>query len=160
MTRSALVGAVSIAAFAFSCLAMGADTNTNMPSATSSSEEQRVAALEDEWLAAEVKQDEATLRRVIGDRYTVNRSNGTTYGKEQYIAEILSEDAMSAAWITERTVLVDGDTAVTFGTVNVVDPPVDGKDPPPRSGRYTLVYVKRDGQWQALAFHISKHTDE
>lgn len=78
----------------------------------------------------------------------------------QYIADILSGDAMSSAWITERTVLVDGDTAVTFGTVNVVDPPVDGKDSPPRSGRYTLVYVKRDGQWQALAFHISKHTDK
>lgn len=158
MTKSALVGAVSMAVFAISFLAMGAETD--MPGVAPVSDEQTVAALEDEWLAAEVKQDEPTLRRVIGDRYTVNRSNGTTYGKEQYIADILSEDAMSSAWITERTVLVDGDTAVTFGTVNVVDPPVDGKDPPPRSGRYTLVYVKRDGQWQALAFHIGKHADE
>jgi hypothetical protein len=157
MTKSALVGAISSVAFAVSCLATGADTN--VPGATPQGEEQRVAALEDEWLDAEVKQDEATLRRVIGDRYTMNLSNGTTLGKEQYIAGILS-DAMSSAWITERTVLVEGDTAVTFGTVNVVDPPVDGKESPPRSSRYTLVYVRRDGQWQALAFHIGKRSDQ
>ncbi|MDH4288452.1 MAG: nuclear transport factor 2 family protein [Aquincola sp.] len=156
MTRSALVGAVSIAAFAVSCLAMGADTN--MSGATPLSEEQRVAALEDEWLEAEVKHDEATLRRVIGDRYTMNLANGMTLGKEQYIADILSETMLSAS-ITERTVLVEGDTAVTFGTVNVVVPPVDGKDSAPSSARYTLVYVKRDGQWRALAFHIGKRSD-
>jgi hypothetical protein len=157
MTRSALVRAVSIAAFAVSCLAAGADTNVS--GATPLSEEQRVAALEDKWLDAEVTHDEATLRRVIGDRYTMNHSDGTTSGKEEYIADILSGTMLSAS-ITERTVLVEGDTAVTFGTVNVVDPPVDGKDSGPRSARYTLVYVKRDGQWQALAFHIGKRSDK
>lgn len=157
MSRSALVAAVSIAAFAASSLAAGADTD--MSGVMPLSEEQRVAALEDEWLDAEVKHDEATLQRVIGDRYTMNLSNGTTLGKEQYIADILSGTMLSAS-ITERTVLVEGDTAVTFGTVNVVDPPVDGKDSPPRSGRYTLVYVKRDGQWKALAFHIGKRSDK
>lgn len=156
MIKSVLVAAVSTAAFAVSCLATGADTNTS--GATFASEEQRVAALEDEWLQAEVKHDKATLRRVIDDRYTVNVSNGTTYGKEQYIAEVLAGVMMSAS-ITERTVLVDGDTAVTFGTVNVVDPPGEGAKPTPRSLRYTLVYIKRDGQWRALAFHISKRSD-
>lgn len=120
-------------------------------------EEQRVAAVEDEWLAAEVRHDEATLRRVIDDRYAMNLSDGTTLGKEGYIAGIL-EGVMSSAWVSERTVLVDGDTAVTFGTVNVVDPDRHA-DEPPRSSRYTLVYVKRDGQWRALAFHISQRSD-
>jgi len=122
------------------------------------SEEQQVAALEDEWLAAEVGHDEATLRRVIDDRYTMNLSNGTTLGKEEYIAGIL-EGVMLSVWASERTILVDGDTAVTFATVNVVDPGM-GADDPPRSSRYTLVYVKRDGQWRALAFHISKRSDQ
>jgi len=157
MTRSVLVGLFSVAAFAVSFLASGADTK--MSGAAPLSEEQRIAALEDEWLAAEVKHDEATLRRVIGDRYTMNLSDGTTLGKEQYISDTLS-GAMLSASITERTVLVDGDTAVTFGTVNVVEPPVDGKVSAPRSSRYTLVYVKRGGQWQALAFHISKRSDK
>ena len=50
------------------------------------SEEQLVAALEDEWLAAEVAHDEATPRRVIDDRHTMNLSDGTTPGKDEYIA--------------------------------------------------------------------------
>ena len=114
-------------------------------------EEQHVAALEDEWLDAEVKHDEATL---LDDRYTMNLRSGATLGKEEYIAGILA-GVMSSASITERTVLVDGDTAVTFGTVNVVDPGEDS----PRSSRYTLVYVRRDGQWRALAFHIGERSD-
>jgi uncharacterized protein (TIGR02246 family) len=121
------------------------------------SEEQEVTGLEDAWLAAEVAHDEAFLRRVMDDRYTMNLSNGTTLGKEEYIAGIL-EGAMESVWASERTVLVDGDTAVTFATVNVVDPGMKTDDPP-RSSRYTLVYVKRDGQWRALAFHIGKRSD-
>lgn len=121
-------------------------------------EEQRVAALEDEWLAAEVAHDEPFLRRVMDDRYTVNRRNGTTRGKEEYISGIL-EGVMSSVWASERTVLVDGDTAVTFGTVNVVEPGMRADDPP-WSARYTLVYVKRAGEWRALAFHSSERSDQ
>jgi len=128
-----------------------------MPGTEAMSEEQRIAALEDEWLAAEVSYDEATIRRIIDDRYTVNHADGTTSGKEDYIADILSS-VMKSASITERTVLVDGDTAVTFGTVNVESD--EGKVPATSSSRYTLVYVRRDGQWRSIAFHISKRLDE
>ncbi len=121
-------------------------------------EEQLIAALEDEWLDAEVNHDEATLRRIIDDRYTMNLRSGTTLGKEKYIADILAGVMISAS-ITERTVLVDGDTAVTFGTVNVVDPGEDTSSSAPRSSRFTLVYVRRDGQWRALAFHIGERSD-
>jgi ketosteroid isomerase-like protein len=121
-------------------------------------EEAQVAAVEDEWLAAEVAHDEAFLRRVMDDRYTMNRRNGTTLGKEEYIAGILG-GVMVDVWASERTVLVDGDTAVTFATVNVIDEGVPA-DAPPRSSRYTLVYVKRDGQWRAIAFHISERSDQ
>lgn len=66
---------------------------------------------------------------------------------------------MLSAAITERTVLVDGDTAVTFGTVNIVSPPGDGTNSTQSSARYTLVYIKRDGQWRALAFHTDNRSD-
>lgn len=81
MIRSALVATSLYCAFAFSCLAAGADSKT--PGEALVSEEQRVAALEDEWLQAEVEHDEATLRPVIDDRCTLSLSNGTTSGKEQ-----------------------------------------------------------------------------
>lgn len=94
----------------------------------------------------------------MDDRYTVNRRDGTTMGKEEYVAGILG-GVMVDVWASERTVLVDGDTAVRFATVNVLDPGMSSDDPP-RSSRYTLVYVKRDGEWKAIAFHISQRSDD
>jgi Domain of unknown function (DUF4440) len=101
--------------------------------------------------------DEAFLRRVMDDRYAVNRRNGTTLGEEEYIAGILGGVTVDV-WASERTVLVDGDTAVTYATVNVIDKGVL-TDAPPRSASYTLVYVKRDGQWRAIAFRLGERSD-
>jgi ketosteroid isomerase-like protein len=133
-------------------LATGADTQ--MPDATPSDDEQQVLAVEDAWIDAEMRHDEAALRRIMHDRYTVNRSDGTTAGKEAEIARLLASHMISAT-LTERTVVVDGDTATTFGTVNVVDP-AEGAGTITTAARYTLTYVRRQGQWRALAFHASK----
>jgi hypothetical protein len=152
MFRFSFIEVTAAAAFAAALPAMGADTP--MADASFVNEEQKVLALEDEWLNAEIMRDEATLRRVIDDRYAVNHSNGTTTGKETAIARILESKLISAT-ITERTILVDGDTAITFGTVNAVDP-AEGTDTETSAWRYTLTYVKREGQWRALAFHISE----
>ncbi|MBK7080549.1 MAG: nuclear transport factor 2 family protein [Betaproteobacteria bacterium] len=45
-------------------------------------EAMRVLAAEDEYVAAEVGRDEATLRRLVDDRFLFNTSRGTTTGKE------------------------------------------------------------------------------
>ena len=65
-------------------------------------EEAQVAAVEDAWLAAEVAHDEAFLRRVMDDRYTVNRRNGTTLGKEEFSqrAQQMTSDATQGAFDT------------------------------------------------------------
>jgi hypothetical protein len=125
-----------------------------MPGTQRTSDEQQVLALEDEWIDAEIRHDEATLRRVMDDRYTVNRSDGTTTGKEAEIARLLASNMISAA-LTERTVLVQADTAITFGTVTVKTP-ADGAGIVASAARYTLMYTRRGGQWRALAFHASK----
>jgi len=52
-------------------------------------EEQRVLVTEDEYVAAEVSRDEATLRRLIDDRFVLNSSRGVTSGKEELMRQIL-----------------------------------------------------------------------
>ena len=72
--------AVAIAAIA---LAAG------MPrSSPAQSEEQRVLAAEDEYVAAEFSRDEATLRRLVDDRFALNSSNGSTSGEEELIQSV------------------------------------------------------------------------
>ena len=114
-------------------------------------DEQQVLVLEDEWIEAEIRHDEAALRRIMDDRYTVNHSDGTTAGKEAEIARLLASNMISAS-LDKRTVVVQGDTAVTFGTVTVTVP-ADGAGTATSAARYTLTYVRRQGRWRALAFH-------
>lgn len=78
-------------------------------------EEQRVLLTEDDYVAAEVSRDEAKLRRLIDDRFVLNSSRGTTSGKEELIQQILKL-AMVGQTLRERSVLIDGDIALIFGT--------------------------------------------
>jgi hypothetical protein len=155
MIRTSCFGVIAAAILAASLPAAAAGTaaeakGTNPASMTA---EQQVLAVEDEWVNAEIKRDEATLRRVLDERFTLNHGNGTTTGKDEAIAGVLKWKLITET-ITERSVLVDGDTAIVFGTANFVFP-ADGADSGQSAARYTTVYVKRDGSWRALALHMS-----
>lgn len=125
---------------------------------SASSEEEAVLAAEDAWIGAEISRDEATLRRVIDDRFVLNSNNGETSGKESLIESVLGWN-MTGQTITERSVLVDGDTAVVFGTTELRFASPDGEETKSLL-RYTTTFVKRDGQWRALALHMAKRTPE
>jgi len=121
-------------------------------------EEQAVIAVEDAWVGAEVAHDEATLRRVIDDRFLFNGNNGQVSGKDPMIESVLGS-GMTGQTITERTVLVDGNTAVIFGTAEFHYASSDAEDTPSRA-RYTTVYVKRDGDWRAIALQMAGRSSE
>ncbi len=121
-------------------------------SAPQSAEEQRVLAVEDEYIAAEVARDEATLRRLVDDRFAFNSSKGTVTGKEDFIQTVLKL-AMVGQKVRERSVLIEGDIALIFGTAELrfADP---GKEESMENLRYTSTYVKREGQWRMLALQM------
>ena len=123
-------------------------------SVPSQSEEQRVLAAEDEYIAAEVTRDEAALRRLVDDRFAFNSSKGTITGKEDFVQSVLKL-AMVGQTIRERSVLIEGDIALIFGTAELrfADP---GKEISVQDLRYTSTYVKRDGQWRMLALQMQQ----
>jgi ketosteroid isomerase-like protein len=155
MLKSSFIGVIAAATLAVSLPTMAADpgAETAMMSPDAVSVQQQVVAVEDAWVDAEIRRDEATLRRVLDDRFTFNHGNGTTTGKAEAIADVLKWNLIGET-ITERSVLVEGDTAIVFGTANFVFP-AEGEDSGKSAGRYTAVYVKRDGSWRALALHMS-----
>jgi ketosteroid isomerase-like protein len=101
------------------------------------SEGQRVLAVEDEYVAAEVNRDETTLRRILDDRFVLNLNRGTTSGKAELIESVLGWN-MTGQKITERTVLVDGDTAIVFGTTELTFAS-GGNEPSTSVLRYTSI---------------------
>jgi hypothetical protein len=117
-------------------------------------EEQRVLAAEDEYVAAEVARDGAALRRLVDDRFAFNSSKGTVTGKEDFIQGVLKL-TMVGQTIRERSVLIDGEIALVFGTAELrfADP---GKEESVQNLRYTSTYVKRQGQWRMLALQMQQ----
>ena len=107
-----------------------------------------------EWVAAEVKHDAATLRRILDDKFVASFGVEKPYDKGAFIKLICSGDVDPTAsqTLTDETVIIDQDTAVVVGTDTA-----RGTD----SGktytvvyRYTVTYIRRRGQWIALAEHL------
>jgi hypothetical protein len=118
----------------------------------SEAERQLVLATEDAYAAAEVNRNEADLRRLVDDQFVYNAANGTTSGKEELIRSVLRMN-MTGQTISERSVILQGEIAVIFGTTELHFQ--DFRQPSRISRlRYTSVYVKRDGAWQLLALQM------
>ena len=64
---------------------------------------------------------------------------------------------MIAQTISERTVLVEGDIAIIFGTAELQFAATEKADTTAVL-RYTSSYVKRGGQWRMFALHMAKRT--
>jgi uncharacterized protein (TIGR02246 family) len=117
--------------------------------------EQTITKLEREWAAALVKADAAAFDRLMADDWLMTTWDGQTVSKAQSIEEFKSGVAkLTAAEIGNLKVRVFGDTAVaTIGQTEKGT--YKGQD---SSGHYlyTDVWVKRNGQWQAVASHGTK----
>jgi ketosteroid isomerase-like protein len=133
----------------------GIGLSPDMSNASAQTEEQRVLAVEDEYVAAEIRRDEAVLRRLVDDRFVLNSSSGKTSDKDALIRSVL-DMRMVAQTITERSVLVEGDIAIVFGTAKLQFA-VPGKEDSVSILRYTSTYVKRGGQWRMLALQMTPH---
>lgn len=126
---------------------------SDSPEEAPQNEEERVLAAEDEYVAAEIAGDEAALRRLVDDRFVLNGGDGTTSDKEALIRGVLGMN-MTGQTITERSVLVDGDLAVIFGTAGLRLQNDEGAERVSEL-RYTSVYVKRQDQWRMLALQMA-----
>jgi hypothetical protein len=76
------------------------------------------------------------------------------YDKEGFIKAIVSDDVdpTESQTLTDETVVIDDDTAVVVGTDTV-----RGTDKGAAYTvvyRYTVTYIRRHGQWVALAEHL------
>jgi ketosteroid isomerase-like protein len=128
---------------------------TSSQKASSPDAKQQLIALERDWVAAENKHDAAALRRILDERFVVTFGADKTYDRESFIGLFTGPvDPTESQTLTYEAVLIDGDTAVLVGTETAHGT---------KNGaaykavyRYTVTYLRRHGQWLALAEHIVK----
>lgn len=115
-----------------------------------------LSQLEDDWAKAIEAHDTAFFARVIAPDFIATADSAMTFGR----AELIQNTADTTTQLRdlrdeERQVRIYGG-----GSVGVVRGLASwtverGERPGRYRGRYTEVWVKRDGRWQAVAAHYS-----
>ena len=118
--------------------------------------EERLFQLENEWMDVHFSGDTSALDRILADDLVYTLHTGEVVGKERYIElsandpltwESMDVTDMSAHWYGDDVVLVIG------GSTNKVRD-AEGNEVH-SSGRFTNVFVERDGQWQCVIGHLT-----
>ncbi len=115
--------------------------------------------LEDAWALAVQNADTVALALILADDYVGTTAGGSVQNKDEYLVDFISGDRRTSSLTTEDLrVRVYGETAVlTHGGSAVSE--YRGTS---LSGRYrwTHVFVKRDGKWQAVANHVTRLAEQ
>jgi ketosteroid isomerase-like protein len=119
-----------------------------------SSEKDTLVQIEHDWGNALLKADVAAWSRYLGDDWVLTYSDGTLVTKPMALAD-LKEGALriESFQLDDVKVRVYGDAAVVTGLITEKSKFRDKDTSGAR--RFTDVFVKRDGRWQAVASHES-----
>lgn len=118
--------------------------------------EQAVREMERVYRDAVMQQDVATLGRILADDFIATSSRGEIREKAKEIDDIKpSPDyKMEAFNLDDMNVRIFGDTAIVTGR-STLQVAFKGQSNTSRF-RYTRVYVKRNGRWQAVAQQLTR----
>lgn len=123
--------------------------------AQTGSVEQTLLQLERDWEQANAKNDLAALERILAPEYVSTGSDGRLMTRDQVFARRKSGQVTFTGFTQDDyRVHVIGDAAIVTGR-STIKGIRDGKD---WSGqeRWTDVFVRRNGRWQAVATHSSR----
>jgi ketosteroid isomerase-like protein len=118
-------------------------------------DEQAITKLEEEWAAALVKKDFTVIDRVTAPDWTLTAPDGQMQTKAQTDADLKSGVLkFESVKFSDLKFKIYGDTAVVFG-ISKEKVSYKGED---MSGeyRFTDVFVKKNGNWQCVATHVTK----
>ena len=115
--------------------------------------EQAVRQVEDRRVKAMIDDDFAALDAILADDLTYAHSSGALDTKASYLEALKSGKTKYLTFDrTPSVVRLYGDTAVVTGAATLS---LRGQAAP-FSLRYTLVYVRRDGQWRMVAWQSTR----
>ena len=126
-------------------------TNTRLSDADA---KQQILDLGQIWVAAEHNHDAATLGRILDDKFVASFNADKPLDKEAFIKLIVTGDVdpTESQTLADQNVILDQDTAVVVGT-DTERGTKKGKAYT-AVARYTVTYIRRNGQWVALAEHL------
>ena len=161
MKKQSLICALLLT-LVFASLVVGQET-TKSKAPQAGGVEQQLKQMEDDWQKATRTKDAALLKRIIAEDWVATDDKGKILNREQYISQTIASrssvsssnpDVIQSNENFDMQVRVYGDTAVVTG---------GSKEKGTRNGtaytdtyRWTDVFVKRGGRWQAVVSQWAK----
>ena len=125
------------------------------PGSTASGEDEKaLLQLERDWSEAFVKKDLAALDRILANEFQANYVDFVG-NKKQFLSLLKRSNSKTESAVnSEMRALVFGDRAIVNGLATDKSS-MGGKDTSGQ-GRWTDVFVKRDGRWQCVTGYSAK----
>jgi len=132
----------------------GSEKTGTAPQAKPPAELQQFVTLEEDWMKAVAQKDQATLKRLMADEFTLTSaySTGNVITRDDFLKNIQSVKQNELSFYN-ASLSIYGDVAVLKARIKD-NYTMNGED---RSGDYLItdVWVKRDGRWQVVTRHSS-----
>ena len=121
------------------------------------SEEEELLRLDREWNEAYPRLDLAALGRIIADDWVCIDGAGLLITKRRLLERVSAAESFPPSHEFDETSLrLFGDAAVVTGRLSFDAPDGEGGGGLVRARqRYTRVYAKRGGRWQAVATQVT-----
>ena len=148
------VMAACVVTYIFGPAGVDAEIGGTRSSSNKASDKDALIEVEHAWGNALLKRDVAGFGRCLADEWVLITSDGSRVTKAVALADLKSGALKIDAFrLDDVTVRLYGNTAVVRGLITETSKLRD-KDTSGKS-RFTDVFVKRDGRWQAVASHES-----
>jgi hypothetical protein len=108
--------------------------------------ERQLRQLEDEWMAARIRNEAQSTEALLDDNYHGGTSSGIPQTKEDFVKTVsASRKIFDDFEYTERVIKIHGHTAVSTGVLRLWSPAKQ------HSFRYLRAYLKRANKWRLIA---------
>ena len=110
-----------------------------------------LARLNQDYIDAVRGADAASFEKILAADFLCTMADGSLLDRAQFISGVAKAAKLPSLVAHDVNIRLIGDVAIIHaGTTFTLD---DGL---PRTGRYTDIWAKRDGRWQAVAAHVTR----
>jgi ketosteroid isomerase-like protein len=116
-----------------------------------SADMQELLELNAEYIRAVQESDVTRFEALLADDFLCTHFDGSFVDRAQFLKQTAAPSKLSGLQAHDVDVRLFGDFAIVHGRTEYTKP--DGF---PGRGRYTDVYARRKGRWQAIAAHVTR----
>lgn len=107
--------------------------------------------LNEDYIRSVQNSDVQRFDEILADDFQCSNPDGTQIGRAAFLTQTARPVTISNIQTHDVDVRLMGDFAIIHARTTFTLP--DGS---PRTGRYTDVWARRDGRWQAVSAHVTR----